>query len=236
VSEALGRTDGSGRPTGLARSARESEARAAGPLGPLQRFARPRSLARPGERCEMCGTEVPDEHPHVVNLEARTLLCACRACALLFTHEGAAGGRYRAVPDRYLYDPTFTLSEREWEEAQIPVDVAFFFRNSTLDRFVCFYPSPGGATESLLDASSWEAVMRANPALDPVPDVEALIVRRRDGAFQCYLVPIDACYELVGLVRLHWRGFSGGKEVWQEIERFFERLRSRSRPVGGQGS
>ena len=233
MSEPVTRTDGSGAVSGPARFLREG--RPTGPLGLLGRFTRPGPRTRPGERCEMCGTEVPDEHLHVVNLESRTLLCTCRACYLLFTHEGAAGGKYRAVPDRYLYDPGFTLSEREWEEAQVPVDVAFFFWNSTLDRFVCFYPSPGGATESLLDPSSWGWVMRSSRALRPAPDVEALIVRKRGGTFECYLVPIDACYELVGLVRLRWKGFSGGEEVWREIERFFERIRSRARPVGGEG-
>jgi hypothetical protein len=43
-----------------------------------------------------------------------------------------------------------------------------------------------------------------------------------------FLAPIDACFELVGLIRLHWRGLSGGTEAWREIEAFFARLRERS--------
>jgi hypothetical protein len=29
---------------------------------------------------------------------------------------------------------------------------------------------------------------------------------------------------LVGIIRVHWRGLSGGEAVWQEIASFFQRL------------
>jgi len=64
-------------------------------------------------------------------------------------------------------------------------------------------------------------------------DVEAALVRRHEGAFECFVVPIDACYELVGLVRSHWTGVAGGAEVWARIEAFFDRLRERSASPGG---
>ncbi len=180
----------------------------------------------------MCGEAVAEEHSHVVNIETRSLICTCRACYLLFTHEGAAQGKYRAVPDRYLHDPSFSLTEREWDDIQIPVDMAFFFFNSSLDRFAAFYPSPAGATESTLDLEAWDLVMDANPLLATVAvDVEALLVRRTDDGFECFLAPIDACYELVGRVKLHWKGFHGGDRVWREIDEFFGSLRSRSRRV-----
>lgn len=188
--------------------------------------------ARPGERCELCGEPIPEEHSHIVGVEKRALMCACRACYLLFTQEGAAQGRYRAVPDRYLYDPAFALSAAQWDELQIPVAMAFFFVNSTLGKFVAFYPSPAGATESLLPLATWDEVLAANPGFaDLVPDVEALLVNRTGGPTECFLAPISACYELVGRVRLHWRGFAGGEEAWREIDGFFADLRERSRPV-----
>jgi hypothetical protein len=64
-------------------------------------------------------------------------------------------------------------------------------------------------------------------------DVEALLVNRvgRARGFsndEYYIVPIDECYKLVGLIRAHWRGLSGGPEVWEEIAAFFEGLRQRS--------
>jgi hypothetical protein len=60
-----------------------------------------------------------------------------------------------------------------------------------------------------------------------VPDVEALLVNRVGAARDYFIVPIDECYKLVGLIRLHWRGLSGGAVVWGEIGRFFDELRRR---------
>jgi uncharacterized protein DUF5947 len=210
----------------------------AGPPGPavgvLRRFIGGASRPAPGERCEMCAEPIAAEHSHVANAEARTLLCACRACYLLFTRPGAAQGRYRAVPDRCLRLPGFRLSEPQWDALQIPVRMAFLFHNSTLGRVVTFYPSPAGATESLLPLDAWQDLVEANPLLTSLaPDVEALLVRgsRSGGAegFECFLVGIDACYELTGVVRRRWRGFDGGADAWRDIDAFFAGLRARSR-------
>ena len=202
----------------------------------LSRFREARPPRRAGEHCEMCDEALPGDHRHIVDIETRNLLCTCTACSLLFTHEGAAGGRYRAVPNRYLYDASLELSERQWDELQIPVGMAFFFLNSSLGRFVAFYPSPAGATESLLPLETWQQVMEANPAFASIaPDVEALLLRRTGDRFECYLAPIDASYELVGRVRLRWKGFDGGEEVWNEIDSFFSTLRERSRAVEAVG-
>jgi hypothetical protein len=59
-----------------------------------------------------------------------------------------------------------------------------------------------------------------------------LIRRGRDGGFECFLVPIDACYELTGIVRRRWRGFDGGEEARRDIDAFFGALREKSRPAG----
>jgi hypothetical protein len=183
-----------------------------------------------GEHCELCNEAIPEEHPHVVNLDSRALMCSCRPCYLLFTERGAGAGKFASVPDRYLFDPDFTISDAQWEQFQIPVKMAFFFVNSVIEQTVTFYPSPAGATESLLPADTWVEVMAANPLFASLePDVEALLVYRRDSAYECFLAPIDACYELVGHVRMNWKGFDGGQEAWEAIDGFFERLRSRSR-------
>jgi hypothetical protein len=205
------------------------------PLAVLQelREARPREPVRAGERCELCTEPIADEHGHLVDVEARRLLCACRGCYLLFTPEGAGGGRYLAVPDRYLAFTDVRLSPDQWDALQIPVSVAFFFVNSTLARVAAFYPSPAGATESLLPLDTWEELVGAHPALSTLqPDVEALLVRADpDGAAsaECYLVPIDACYELVGRLRRLWRGFDGGREAHDALDSFFDRVRARAR-------
>jgi len=198
----------------------------------LRRFLERPRADRPGERCQMCGEPIADEHSHVVQLDQRQLVCTCRPCYLLFLPGGAGAGKYKSVPDRYLYDPSFTLTDAQWDDLQIPVGMAFFFFNSSMGQSVAFYPSPAGATESLLPMSTWDELIQANPVFSSVePDVEALLVYRRPEGFECYLVPIDACYELVGRVRLHWRGFDGGEEAWAEINGFFAGLRERSRPV-----
>ena len=130
---------------------------------PLEVLARIRTARPPSptaaEQCEMCADPIADDHQHVVNVEARQLMCVCRACFLLFTDSNAAL-RYRAVPDRYLSFPGFALGRREWEALQIPVGFAFFFHNSALDRTVAFYPGPAGATESELDMAAWASVTR----------------------------------------------------------------------------
>jgi hypothetical protein len=114
------------------------------------------------------------------------------------------------------------------------VGIAFFFFNTSLDRTVAFYPSPAGATESLLSLETWDELARTNPLLTTfAADVEALLVRsvQRRGGFECYIVPIDACYELVGRIRRRWKGFDGGEDAWTEIDAFFAEVRARSTEV-----
>jgi Family of unknown function (DUF5947) len=202
------------------------------PLATLRRLTRTRPQPPAGERCEMCAEPITDEHSHVVNLESRGLMCTCRPCYLLFTDEHAQL-RYRAVPERYLSFAEFTLDARVWDELQIPVGLAFLFRNSVQQRTIAFYPSPAGATESELPLEAWERVVDDNPELTVLrPDVEALLVRRADGPNgSCHLVPIDACYELVGRLRMLWRGFDGGQEAHQAMDEFFADVQRRSRPA-----
>jgi hypothetical protein len=203
------------------------------PLAVLQRIreTRPRAIPRAGEVCELCAVPISDEHGHMVDLEARNLMCACRGCYLLFVSEGAGGAHFRSVPDRYLSFPDFELSPEQWDNLQIPVSVAFFFLNSSLGRVAAFYPGPAGATESELALDTWTDVIASNPALDTLQnDVEAFLVRARPnrGGTECYLVPIDACYELVGHLRQLWRGFDGGKEANAKLDSFFESVRARA--------
>lgn len=202
-----------------------------GPLSSLRRITTSRPIPAPGERCDMCAEPIADEHPHVVNLESRALMCTCRGCHLLFTDQKAEL-RYRAVPDRYLAFPGFTVDARQWDALQIPVGLAFLFHSSVQGRTVAFYPSPAGATESELPLETWDGIVAANPDLAMLlPDVEALLVRHVEGRAVCHLVPIDACYELVGRLRLLWRGFDGGREVREAMDDFFAKVDSRSRPV-----
>ncbi len=201
----------------------------------LARIRANRGAPQPaGERCEMCSEPIADEHQHVVNVEGRQLMCVCRGCYLLFTDVNA-DLRYRAVPDRYLTFQDFALDRREWEALQIPVGIAFFFRNTALGRTVAFYPGPAGATESELDLTAWNNIRETEPRVDMLADdTEALMVRVPDDNAsppECFLVPIDACYEFVGRLRMMWHGFDGGQQVREFIAEFFDQVAARSRVV-----
>ena len=166
----------------------------------------------------MCGAVTGPAHGHVVDTEHRSLRCVCRPCYLLFAHDS---GRYRAVPDRYLTGRR--LSSAEWESLGIPVGSAFFLRGE--HGMSAFYPSPAGATECLLNLDAWTSLTTTHPLLAAAtPEVEAILVR--DG--EAFLVPVDVCYELVGLVRTHWKGFDGGTEAHERIDEFFGGIRARA--------
>ncbi|HEY6624144.1 MAG TPA: DUF5947 family protein [Acidimicrobiales bacterium] len=212
----------------------------AGPLSVLARFRQPTMAPALGERCEMCAEPIPSGHWHVVELHERSLVCTCRACYLLFTDRGAGVGRYRAVPERYRTVRGFELTPSQWDSLQIPVAVAFFFDNSALGTTAAFFPSPAGATECLLPLDTWSEVVAANPVLETIePDVEAALIRidqdDQGPEVECFIVPIDSCYELVGLLRAQWRGFDGGREVHQAMAAYFDHLRGRGRPVNRAG-
>jgi Family of unknown function (DUF5947) len=207
------------------------------PFGVLRRVLSPRARPRPGEVCEMCAEPIGEPHSHVAALASRRLMCSCRACYLLFTERGSGGQRMQAVPERYLQLSDFAYSEAQWDDLAIPVDLAFLFEQTDQQaagetHIVACYPSPAGATESELDLSAWSPIVAANPALAEMePDVEAVLVRRTGpGEFTCVIVPIDACYELVGIVRQHWTGFQGGREVWSRIDAFFAELVRKGTP------
>jgi len=175
----------------------------------------------------MCSAELTPEHEHLVETSARQLTCVCQACAILFS--GKANAKYRRVPRRILYLPDFQLTDAQWESLLIPINMAFFFHSSTAEKVIALYPSPAGATESLLDFESWNEILESNPMLQEMePDTEALLVNRVRETAECYLLPIDECYRLVGLIRTHWHGLSGGTQMWEAIEQFFVELKGKS--------
>jgi hypothetical protein len=198
------------------------------PFGLLRGFMRERN---PVERCELCGAELLDQHDHLFEPVSRQLVCACPECQVSTT--GPHGITYLQLSRRICYLAGFKLSDALWDSLMIPVGMAFFFYNTPAGRMIAFYPSPAGATESLLSLEAWEELASENPVLLGMqPDVEAFLVNRLNDAGDYYLVPLDKCYELVGLIRIHWRGFSGGPAVWQEIERFYAGLKAQAQPVG----
>jgi hypothetical protein len=185
----------------------------------LAEFVRRRE---PEERCDTCGAPLGAEHAHMFAPAARQIKCACDSCAILYS------GTFKRIPSRATSLPEFQMSDAQWDELAIPIGLAFFSYSTAAGRVVAMYPGPAGAAESLLSLDAWEEIANANPAIRQMePDVEALLVNRIGAARDHYLAPIDECYRLVGLIRMHWRGLSGGAKVWGELARFFAELRQR---------
>jgi len=200
----------------------------------LRRFAAPRS---PLERCELCAAALAHEHSHLLELASRQIVCACEACSTLFV--ARTGGKSKRVSRRALCLAGVRISDAQWEGLLIPINMAFFSYSSSQGRTIALYPSPAGAVESLLSLDMWSGIVKENPILNSLEaDTEALLVNRvrlahETGEAEYYLAPIDECYKLVGLIRTHWKGLSGGNEVWIEIAKFFAALKTRAEIVNG---
>jgi hypothetical protein len=195
-----------------------------GPFSSLQQFVR-----KPQERaelCEMCALPLSSNHQHILEIAKRRVACACDACAILFS--GNTRQPYRRIPRDVVRLDDFRMDDHEWESLLIPINLAFFVRSSAAGRVVAQYPNPGGIMESSLDLEYWDAILQRNPVLSKFePDIEALLVNRIAEPYRYYRVPIDQCFRLAGIIRKHWRGLSGGNDVWQQIEHFFQELEAK---------
>ena len=138
--------------------------------------------------------------------------------------QAGPAGRYRSIPDRYLSDPARPLSAAEWDELEIPVGLAFFLRSSRWET-----RSPGSTRARREPRNAASTCRRGTGSRPPTrcsaaaaPDVEAVLISRGQDGVEYFLVPIDACYELAGRMRLLWRGFDGGSEARQSIAEFLD--------------
>ena len=194
----------------------------------LRRVTRSRNSAV--ERCELCSAQLGPLHSHLLAPQSRVVVCSCDACCVLFTTQ--QGQNYRRIPRSIRFLGGLVLSDAQWEALNIPINLAFFCRTGTPPRPTAFYPSPAGSVESLLNLESWNEITAKNPVLSKMEDeVEALLINHTTTPHGYYLVPIDECYRLVGLIRAQWRGFSGGKDMWQSIANFFISLKERAVPT-----
>ena len=191
-------------------------------LATLRRFRRPAPIE---ERCELCSAGLASNHRHLLETSNARIVCACDPCALRF--QDAVGSRFKLISRQVRFLSQFHLTDPEWESLALPINLAFFFYSTPQEKVKALYPSPAGATESLLPLPAWETIVANNNTTlaQMDPDVEALLVNRVGTKRDYYLVPIDVCFELVGLIRVHWRGLSGGDLAWEEIEKFFGRLK-----------
>lgn len=209
------------------------------PLGTLRRFAAPRNKGREAvsdESCDFCSTTLAPQHRHLLETANRKLICVCDACALRF--ENVQGGRFKLIPRDSCSLPDFQITDTEWDSLAFQIGLVFIFLDSLNARPMAIYPSPAGAMESLLPLENWQTIVAANSQLAELkPDVQALLINRVRQSRDYFIVPIDICFELTGLVRKHWRGLSGGEKVWEEIRGFFDRLRVKTlRPALRQRS
>ena len=201
------------------------------PFTALRKFVRePSRKGRGVEQCELCSMVLAPDHRHLLEVEPQRVICACAPCALRF--QNVVGGRFKLIPRDTFVLPDFRMTEAQWDSLALPINLAFFFYSTPGEKVVARYPSPAGVTASLLSLDAWDILVEDNPALaDLEPDVEALLVNRVKGTQGYFRAPIDTCYELAGLVRLHWRGLSGGDAVWNEIDRFFTHLQKTARAL-----
>ena len=200
--------------------------RSANVYSTLRRFTQPRTALK---RCELCSAGLAIEHRHLLEMSNGQIVCACDGCALRF--QAVLDGRFRLIPRGVRALPDLNWTDGDWEALALPINLAFFFQSTPEKKSKAIYPSPAGATESLLPLTAWDSLVMHNHILASMePDVEALLVNRVGMKREYYLAPIDVCFELVGLIRVHWRGFSGGEAVWEEIDKFFSRLQTETLP------
>lgn len=197
------------------------------PISRLKALAKSRVAL---ERCELCGLALAPEHQHLMEVSSRALVCACDACAVLFS--GSPAQRYRRVPRRVK--AIRDIDDSVWNSLHLPINLAFFYRNSEAKKVIAMYPSPGGATESLLTMEAWDEIAAQSTTICGMEsDVEAVLINYVRGRSDCFLVSIDECYKLVGLIRTNWSGISGGNKVWDVIAQFFDGLVRRGGGKGG---
>ncbi|WP_163553882.1 DUF5947 family protein [Candidatus Frankia alpina] len=213
---------------------------AAGPGGALDRVVRAGAIraGQDGERCDLCAAGVPNDHRHLLDESRDSVLCLCRACALLFDRDAAARGHYRLIPQRRLRVVDLDRDGSDPRALGIPVGLAFIVPGDD-GEVRARYPSPMGATHWDLEPVAWRRLVARAPVLAGLtPRVEALLANTARNRREFWIVPIDDCYRLVAVVRREWTGLSGGIRVWPAVDDFFAALPDRSRrgsPLGRGG-
>ncbi len=194
-------------------------------ISKLKKIATPQPVADTAENCFFCGRALETDHRHLVDLSAMKFMCTCEMCMITM----AEAGNYKPLPQRYLELVDFNMQDELWADFLIPVNMAFLVMSSSHKGAIAYYPGPAGATESKLKMDPWDRLGELNPVLNEMsPDLEALLINRLDALPQYFIVPVDSCYELIGRIRIAWKGISGGREVNDTIRQFFNGLKKKS--------
>jgi hypothetical protein len=206
------------------RPANRTQAEAVSALRRLQMRQMPDGPQPIEAQCDLCGTSMPEDHRHLLQLDERSIVCVCESCWALRSGDA----EFRPVGSRVIWLDSLDLPDDLWARFHIPIGLAFFMR--TGGGVVAFYPSPVGATESEIDAGVFAELCERNPRLNELDvDAEVLIVDRLGEARRSAIAPTDQAYKLVGLVKTNWQGISGGPALAGAVDGFFEELREQAK-------
>ena len=184
-----------------------------------------------------CGHALSDNNAHLYHPARRQIRCCCPVCRL------APEAGWLQVPSQ-ISRVSAELDDGIWQSLGIPVALASFVRRdysefvsansegavsaaphalrSRATYWSAAYPGPAGLIETALSDAAVESLLQRNPEwTDITPHVEAIVVNRLGPEACAFRVPIDVHFRLAGELRTHWRGLSGGDEVWHRLEQFF---------------
>ena len=156
----------------------------------------------PVEECELCAQTITVEHKHLLEPEARRVLCTCTECAALLAREHEQpSARYLRV-ERRVARLQVEIDDANWSELGVPVGLAFFTTRGRTGEVVATFPGRAGIVESLVSLRAWSELEQRYAVIKGIlPEVEALLVRRTSRHRDYFQVSIDHCYELSGLLR-----------------------------------
>jgi hypothetical protein len=179
-------------------------------LAALRRFAQARPVE---ERCELCAASIGEPHEHLYEPVKRTLMCACKACGLLFPETGEAS--YRRLVTRTPTRCAVAFEERDWALLDLPVRLAFLMPSQVHARLFVSFPNARGATESQLPLDRWNQLCGRHPALASLlPELDVLALDARQAPMRSAWMSVDLYLGMLGRLR----GASLAVQAWQEFE------------------
>jgi hypothetical protein len=95
---------------------------AGSPFALLRRLTQPRQAQ---EHCELCNRALAPSHRHLLATATRQVVCSCDGCALTF--QGVRDGRFKLIPRVSRALPGFRITDAQWENFALPINLAFFF-------------------------------------------------------------------------------------------------------------
>ena len=87
--------------------------------------------------CDLCGTSMPEDHRHLLQLDERSIVCVCESCWALRSGDA----EYVPTGSRVVWLEDLDLPDDLWARFQIPIGLAFFLR--TAGRRGGLLPEPG---------------------------------------------------------------------------------------------